>query len=124
MRVWAQWLTVAVLAWVLWVDQTVYNFGDGTGKTPIVAEGAKGSFVRVLVTNTRGECEAAKQTAVFQAERNDALQAAAASKSGSGNSGSGGDSPNSGPGSLNSGPGNYKQRDRHLCSPLDSAPGR
>lgn len=68
-----QWLAVATLAWVLWVDQTAYGVPSGPGDgTPLLLEGASARWEQLAVTATRAECRAlrrARTQAAAQADK-------------------------------------------------------
>jgi hypothetical protein len=75
MSAWMRWLTFGCFAWILWMDQTVYNLpGERKGQTPapIAAETASGRSVRVGVFATKEACEAARRPQVQEAGKRDA----------------------------------------------------
>src|SRR5262245_47370797 len=73
MPMWMRWLTVGCFAWILWMDQTVYNLpGERADQTPIAAEAARGQAKRLAVLPTKEACEAMKRPQVQAAAKQDA----------------------------------------------------
>jgi hypothetical protein len=64
-----RWLAVASLAWVLWMDQTVYNISRDPQSR--VVEGARSQFVQLAVVPTKAACEALRGARVRDAEPKD-----------------------------------------------------
>jgi hypothetical protein len=88
-------LWLAIVAWVLWVDQSEYNLAGGGAGGPIVAETAQGRLQRLAVTDNRGECEKLRQAAIRDA---------AASEGQS--------------------PGTYRAEHRYFCSRAEDVPSK
>ena len=68
---WRRRLLLPLLAWVLWMDQTVYTIPAPGDPTPPQLETAPGRWTQLAVTSTRGECEGlrnARVQAAIQAE--------------------------------------------------------
>ena len=96
MSIWLRRLTFLLFAWILWMDQSVYNLQGGTPQAPIVAEGASGSWKQLAVLPTQAECEKQRLAQVNKAAPQDAKAA---------------------------GSGGYGERFRVFCSPQDP-PGK
>lgn len=88
-------LSLALFAWVLWVDQTQYQLADGGPGAPIVAETARGRWQTLAVTDNRGQCEQMKQAAIRDATAREGTT-----------------------------PGIYRAEHRYFCSPAEGLPGR
>lgn len=88
-------LAPALLAWVLWVDQTEYALSGGPSGGQIVSEGAQSRRQTLAVTDSRGQCEAAKQQAI-----------------------------RTGAGLEHTSPGKYRAEFRYFCVPAADLPGK
>ena len=81
-------LTTALLAWVLWMDQTVYSLSRESGSSG--AEGATGQWTRLAVLPTKAACDSLRKERGRDADaRDDAARR----------------------------PGSYPNRYRFFCSP-------
>jgi hypothetical protein len=74
-------LALASLAWILWMDQTVYTLADNSHKPqdPIAAEGARSQWRQLAVLPTKAACDALRMAQAQQAQQ--AQQAAQAQQS-------------------------------------------
>jgi hypothetical protein len=95
-------LLVSLLAWIFWMDQTVYSLPAGPGDaTPRQLEAPRGRWVRLAVTNTRAECETLRQARVGDATRREAaLEASSGSRP------------------------RYREQYRYFCSPAAGETGQ
>lgn len=67
-----RWCIVALLAWVLWVDQSAYTLPrDESDSTARQVEGATSRWQQLAVTETRAECRELKRARVREARRRD-----------------------------------------------------
>jgi hypothetical protein len=68
-------VALGALAWVLWMDQTVYKLPGETGREgPIAAETASGQYQQLAVVSTKAACEALRKPHVQAAAQRDAAR--------------------------------------------------
>jgi hypothetical protein len=75
-----RWLTVAFLAWVLWMDQTDYTIS----REGMSVETARSRFVQLAVLPTKQACEAVRRGRAQEAIPRDAAARRDAAKAGRG----------------------------------------
>jgi hypothetical protein len=96
-----KWLTVTSLAWVLWMDQTVYKIerdGNVGG-----LETARGQFVQLAVVATKRECQALRRDRIQDAKPRDEVARRDAAKRRRGH---------------------YPEQHRFFCSPAVNDPSK
>jgi hypothetical protein len=98
---WKHTFVVPLVAWVLWMDQTVYTMPNAADPGSRKSESASSRSAQLAVTGTRGECESLRQAHILEARAQDAA---------------GGASKGSGP--------KYRDEYRYFCSPAVDDAGK
>jgi hypothetical protein len=101
-----RWSLVAMLAWILWIDATVYTLPSGPDDpTPPQLEGATGRWEQLAITETRAECRALRQARIEEASQLDATADEEDRRAGRRRA-------------------RYREQNRYFCSPVENAGGR
>jgi hypothetical protein len=102
-----KWLALACVAWILFMDETVYTLADNSHRPqdPIAAEGAKSQFRQLAVLPTKAACDTLLKQKAQQAEAAQAQQAQQAAQAQKGTQ------PKQKP--------VYPDRNRFLCAPAE-----
>jgi hypothetical protein len=105
---WMRWSVIALFAWVLWIDETVYTIPSGPDDpTPRQLEGATGRFRQIDVFQNRGQCEAMRNNLILEAARADAARDEESRAAGR---------------PVGRAVGRYRDQDRYFCSPTADEP--
>jgi hypothetical protein len=101
---WMRWSVLAVFAWILWIDETVYTMPSSrSDPTPRQLEGAAGRARQISAHSARGQCLAARNTLVREAAAQDDLRDAETRK-------------------KNRPLSRYRAQDRYFCAPTADEP--